>query len=37
MNKIRFIFAVVLFILATPFFKFFELDQDKDMYLVAGK
>jgi len=37
MNKIRFIFAVVLFLLLTPFYKFFELGQDKDRFLVAGK
>ena len=37
MNKIRFIFVVVLFLLATPFYKFFELGQDKDRYLVAGE
>ena len=37
MNKIRFIFAVVLILLVTPFYKFFELGQDKDRFLVAGK
>ncbi|MBL6693436.1 MAG: penicillin-binding protein 2 [SAR86 cluster bacterium] len=37
MNKIRFIFAVALFLLVTPFYKFFELGQDKDRFLVAGK
>ena len=37
MNKIRFIFAVFLILLVTPFYKFFELGQDKDRFLVAGK
>ncbi len=37
MNKIRFIFAIVLILLVTPFYKFFELGQDKDRFLVAGK
>lgn len=37
MNKIRFIFGVVLILLVTPFYKFFELGQDKDRFLVAGK